>query len=174
MCLKNNYDTRLLHRNLAFPLPKALADVKEPNALRVFKEEIAKRFESGFKPVLLFLIKEGYLNYLNDEELNTVLEECVDSKMLSLLYTDSGLRNYQVLEIVINNKFEIVDWIELVDTFFYYREYEKSIETLSNILPLDPSSVLILRRILRKIVVGAGINFSQPNNLGYTTRDPSP
>ena len=37
----NEYDTRILHRNLAFPLLKRLTDVGDPIALRKFKEEIA-------------------------------------------------------------------------------------------------------------------------------------
>ena len=55
---ENQYDTRMLHRNLAFPLLKRLTDVGDPVARRVFKEEIAQRFESGFEPVVKFLIIE--------------------------------------------------------------------------------------------------------------------
>lgn len=45
---ETNYNTKLLHRNLAFPLLKKLTDVGDPIAKRVFKEEIAKRIESRF------------------------------------------------------------------------------------------------------------------------------
>ncbi|GAG91623.1 unnamed protein product, partial [marine sediment metagenome] len=44
---ENNYDTRLLHRNLAFPLLKALVDAGDPKATSAFKEEIALRLVSG-------------------------------------------------------------------------------------------------------------------------------
>lgn len=67
---EQDYDTRLLHSNLAFPLLKKLTYCGDPFAKKVFKEEIAKRLESGFLPVVLYLIKEGYLSYLNAEELN--------------------------------------------------------------------------------------------------------
>ncbi len=70
---EHNYDTRLLHSNLAFPLLKKLTDVGDQIAKRVFKEEIAKRMESGHKSVVTYLISENYLNYLNDEELEIVL-----------------------------------------------------------------------------------------------------
>ena len=40
--VENNYDTRLIHRNLAFPLLKRLTEVGDPSAKRVFREEIAK------------------------------------------------------------------------------------------------------------------------------------
>ena len=42
-----NYDTRILHRNLAFPLLKKLAQVGDPIAKKALKDEIAKRFLSG-------------------------------------------------------------------------------------------------------------------------------
>lgn len=53
---ENNYNTRLLHRNLAFPLLKRLFEVGDPNAIRVFKEEICKRLESGNPVVLQYLL----------------------------------------------------------------------------------------------------------------------
>ena len=65
---ENKYDTRLLHRNLAFPLLKKLSEVGDPNARRIFKEEICKRFESGNSVVLQYLLKENYLKFLNNEE----------------------------------------------------------------------------------------------------------
>lgn len=71
---KFGYDTRLLHRNLAFPLLRALVEAGDPQAKRVFKEEIALRLESGYPNVVLYLINQGYLRYLNEEELDTVLE----------------------------------------------------------------------------------------------------
>jgi len=71
---ENSYNTNLLHRNLAFQLLKALVKAGEPLAKKVFKEEIAVRFESGYPSVVLYLIKEGYLDYLNEEELNTLFE----------------------------------------------------------------------------------------------------
>lgn len=71
---ENGYNTNLLHRSLAFPLLNALRKVGDPLANKVFKEEIALRIESGFPSVILYLINQGYMKYLNNEELNTVLE----------------------------------------------------------------------------------------------------
>ncbi len=44
---ENNYDTQRFCRNLAFPLLKRLTEAGDPQATRTFKDEIAKRFESG-------------------------------------------------------------------------------------------------------------------------------
>jgi hypothetical protein len=66
--VENKYNTRLLHRNLAFPLLKKLSDVGDPNARRIFKEEICKRFESGNSVVIQYLLEENYLTFMNNEE----------------------------------------------------------------------------------------------------------
>ncbi len=65
----HNYDTRLLHRNLAFPLLKKLTEAGDLTAKKVFKEEIAKRYSSGHPSVQEYLKEEGYLNFLSEEEL---------------------------------------------------------------------------------------------------------
>ena len=70
-----DYDTRLLHSNLAFPLLKRLTKVGDPLANKVFKEEIAKRFQSGYIPSIYYLIKQGYLEYINDNEIELVFLE---------------------------------------------------------------------------------------------------
>jgi len=71
---KFGYDTRILHRNLAFPLLKALVNAGDPQAKKVFKEEIAIRLESGYPSVVIYLLSQGYLEYLDKDELDTVLE----------------------------------------------------------------------------------------------------
>ncbi len=70
--VENRYDTRLLHRSLAFPLLRSLADLGDPLAKLRLKEEIVERFRSGFFPVKEFLINEGYLRYFKNEELLTL------------------------------------------------------------------------------------------------------
>jgi hypothetical protein len=66
---ENNYDTRLLHSNLSFPLLKKLYEAGDIVAKRVFKEEIAKRLKSGSYWVQKYLFLEGYKSYLSREEL---------------------------------------------------------------------------------------------------------
>jgi len=73
--VENNYDTRLLHSNLAFPLLKKLSDVGDALAKKVFKEEIGKRFQAGNENTQRFLIKEGYLKYLSKEMILSLIPE---------------------------------------------------------------------------------------------------
>jgi len=68
---ENRYDTRLLHRNLAFPLLNKLAEVGDSLAKVVFKEEIIKRFSSGERTVMQFLMSKRYFEMLDEEELET-------------------------------------------------------------------------------------------------------
>lgn len=73
--VENNYNTALLHRNLAFPLLKKLTESGDPKARKVFKEEIAKRFSNGRFSVMCYLISGGYLSYLSEEEFETITYE---------------------------------------------------------------------------------------------------
>lgn len=62
-----NYDTRLLHSNLAFPLLKKLYDSGDSVAERVFSDEIIKRLKSGHSSVCRFLEEGGYSKYIDEE-----------------------------------------------------------------------------------------------------------
>ena len=70
--VENNYDTRVLHSNISFPLLKELTKAGDPDAKRVLKEEIGKRYMSGYYPVKKYLRIQGYLNYLNKDELAAI------------------------------------------------------------------------------------------------------
>ena len=71
---ENDYDTRLLHSNLAFPLLKKLSEVGDPIAQKVLKDEIIKRYTNGTNTTRKFLIIEGFLGFLPlDERLNLLL-----------------------------------------------------------------------------------------------------
>ncbi|MFX1396904.1 MAG: leucine-rich repeat domain-containing protein [Promethearchaeota archaeon] len=72
---ENNYDTRLLHSNLSFPLLKRLTEVGDSKAKRVFKCEIGKRLASGYSSVVRFLKEEKYLDYLTEEEIVVALSQ---------------------------------------------------------------------------------------------------
>lgn len=69
-----DYDARLLHSNLAFPLLRELTKFGDPQAKKVFKDEIFKRFSSGFFVTQQFLIENRYLDYLTSEERETLLK----------------------------------------------------------------------------------------------------
>jgi len=75
---ENDYDSRLLHSNLAFPLLKKLTGLGDPTAKKRFKEEIGTRYFSGVESVRIFLEEEGYLEYLNKDEIWSFINSGVD------------------------------------------------------------------------------------------------
>ncbi len=72
---ENNYDSRILHSNLAFPLLKALENAGDRLAKKVFKEEIAQRLSSGYPSVVKHIINQGYLNDFTKEERNALVND---------------------------------------------------------------------------------------------------
>jgi hypothetical protein len=88
---ENRYDTRLLHSNLAFPLLKRLTEVGDPRAKRVFKEEVARRIQENVPAVTKYLIKEGYVDYLNDNELEAIEVDWVELNDQKIIVPDNTL-----------------------------------------------------------------------------------
>ena len=79
---EQDYDTRFIHSNLAFPLLKKLTEVGDQKARRIFKDEIGKRFEMGPDSVRQFLALEGYMDFLSREEIWSVIPNQAEVKIL--------------------------------------------------------------------------------------------
>ncbi|MHA1457430.1 MAG: leucine-rich repeat domain-containing protein [Promethearchaeota archaeon] len=119
---ENNYDTRLIHSNLAFPLLKKLTESGDPLAQKVFKEEIAQKIKNGSIDTIRFLINNRFHNYLSREEL---FESLLDIKEFYALaeiehynefewvfgrfkkpqeiYPNLGIQNREIIELSLNN-----------------------------------------------------------------------
>ncbi|MHA1294541.1 MAG: hypothetical protein ACTSQJ_18020, partial [Promethearchaeota archaeon] len=86
---KNDYDTKLLHRVIAFPLLKKLVQVEDPIANKVFKQEIEKRFFNCELSVMIYLIQGGYLSIFSPEEKKELYENIefkkIDNQKSSLI-----------------------------------------------------------------------------------------
>lgn len=65
---------RLIDCRLGFPILKRLTELADPKAKRVFKEEIAKRINSNYAPVIRYLLIENYLENFDDEELKSIFD----------------------------------------------------------------------------------------------------
>ena len=78
------YDTNMIHHELAFPLLKALTDTGDHIAKIKFKEEIAKRFGTGYLLVTKYLNIEGYLDYLDEEELLLSVKGALENSLKKL------------------------------------------------------------------------------------------
>jgi hypothetical protein len=111
---ENSYNTRLMDKNLAFPLLKKLTEVGDLLAKKVFKEEIVKRFESGYVPVIKYLLNEGYLDYLSDYELclvidnmgdkiYNIIETLITDDIMSIINNNSSMIELSILERLYSN-----------------------------------------------------------------------
>ncbi len=98
--VEHDYDTRLLHRNLAFPLLKELANAGNIKAKQAIREEIATRMESGDLKVNLYLLEENYIKYLEQEEQELLFynsNKNLREKIKSALKGENSSRNYAML-----------------------------------------------------------------------------
>ncbi len=91
---ENDYDTRLLHSNLSFPLLRKLTKIGDAKALKVFKEEIAQRFVSGYIPVMKYLFTEKYVDCMTPEEFEVILNE-LDYNTLDLNLLLENIGDYR-------------------------------------------------------------------------------
>lgn len=89
---ENNYNTNLIHSNLAFPMLKKLTEIGDKLAKIVFKQEIIKRLEDGFDPTIWFLEDKGYLDYLTHHELIMGLLHPVDTNVLFQIESENNIK----------------------------------------------------------------------------------
>ena len=132
----SGYDTRVLHSNLSFPLLKKLSDVGDLKASRAFKEEIAKRFTSGHYSVMCYLLERGYLDYLTDEELDTVMESVNNMKFWKNLGT------YYAQKIKYKKKWQSKITLEKSHGYIH-----RALKALKNALENNPKDPSIWRHI---------------------------
>ena len=131
---ENNYDTRLLHSNLAFPLLKRLTEVGDNQAKNVFNEEIVKRLRSGVFNTFLFLFETEYISYLSKDE-------------KELVFLDSNPKLEKEIKIASN----IVEYIvekdeELFQSVFISLEVLKHLENIG-----DPQAKRLFRQYLNSL-----------------------
>ena len=88
---ENNYDSRLLHRNLAFPLLKKLAYSGDLLAKQRFKEEIIIRYMMGKGDIKGFLYEE-YFSYLTTEDIINGLMKPNEANLLIKIINNSSRR----------------------------------------------------------------------------------
>jgi len=126
----HDYDTRLLHSNLAFPLLKELAEIGDPVAKKMFKEEIAKRFESGYPTVVAYILQEHLLDYLNREERSILIEQCFPL-ILAAIEKLSGYAQFDVYYNLLeeSNETELLEEnfssiLELIKNISYEHQYD--------------------------------------------------
>lgn len=110
---ENDYNSSVIHSNLAFPLLKELTKAGDKLAALVFKEEVAKRFERSNIKLKQFLLNNSYLDYLNKDELSILLVQSKSNLIKSATnqlkeYLKSALINYREIK-------ELIDLLLFID-----------------------------------------------------------
>ncbi len=155
---ENEYNTKLLHSNLAFPLLKRLTEVGDPIANRTFREEIAKRFKNGNPSVITYLDREGYLEYLSNEELTSIFEGFDYTKITNL--------NYKV-------KFPLLTKLIRLKVPLIMRVFKEQVINqfksgkLSDLIYLNDEGYLKYLSKEELILIFEGFDFTKITNLDY-------
>lgn len=179
--VENDYNTRLIHRNLAFPLLKKLYEIGDPIARKVFKEEISKRLSSLNPLVIEYLFMEGYVDCLNEDEIKSIFD---NETLIKLLYSDWNydffekiIKNYtfEVYKIIRNEfKHLINENLELAVKLLYSKNYIKLFENRTQFWEILNTEGKILQKIENKIISHnkKKLNFKLCNNLDYDGIEP--
>lgn len=77
--VENQYTTNLLTDDFSFSLLKSLVDAGDISANQVFEKEIIKRLESDYKRSIYFLIENGYLKHLSENNLTKQVARLYDN-----------------------------------------------------------------------------------------------
>ncbi|MHA1641513.1 MAG: leucine-rich repeat domain-containing protein [Promethearchaeota archaeon] len=93
---ENDYNTSLLHSNISFPLLKELTEAGDLLARRVFKDEVARRYDTGVESVRTFLEKGGYLKFLTKEEFYSLIDSSSEYEALKYLEREFDVKRYEV------------------------------------------------------------------------------
>ena len=140
--VENNYDTCLLHRNLAFPLLTKLSKVGDPIAQDVLAQEIIERFKSGSTTVQLYLIINYYLRLLKTEDIEDLLPYIVDKRVLSCLGVYFELEKDLISEIKVLNllvKMDLINYeylMVLANRYIKIKDIRMAILVMRKILML--------------------------------------
>lgn len=73
--VENNYDSRLLHSNLALPLLNRLAETGDSLSRKVLRKEILERLGSSENTVVFSLLQGNYLQHFSEEERIIIFED---------------------------------------------------------------------------------------------------
>ena len=143
---ENDYDTRLLHRNLAFPLLIKLTEEGDPLAKKVFNNEVIKRIEIGNKNVIKFLILERYIDHLEFEELEVLMDYQPFIDSFNSLLEEEFLTVYMKALDKHGMKFQ------------FFRKNEKAFPVDFILQRLRKKAPDLLKKLLEKIIINTSYN----------------
>ncbi len=150
--VENDYNTDILHRNLAFPLLKILSKKGDKIAKQRFKEEIARRYKNGSYSVQAYLFEEGYLSFLSKEELLDGILSPSDAEFMEKVM--KSRENYSLIPC-----FDLIRDLDRGNRFFFSIENGKIKEVevvINDFLQFIPHEIEDLEKIYRLDIIITG------------------
>jgi len=138
--VENNYDTCLLHKNLAFPLLFKLVSVGDLVAKEAIIPEIVERFKSRATAVQIFLVQRGYLVFVGDDLVEDLFQFVVDKQVLFCLAGYFERSQNLPLEIKALSRLVQTDSINYLNNMVLANRYVKNSDTRN--------AILVFRKIL--------------------------
>jgi len=154
--VENGYDSRLLHRNLAFPLLKKLVAVGDAKAKKIFSQEVTKRFKSKSTTVQKFLVLGKHLAHLKRSILRDLVDYTDDKEVLELLSARFSDKNDFSNNLKTLKRLLLIDPIHrkahLVLAFIYLKRNRLAkaktvLKDLLQLYPKDDEAVQLLAQI---------------------------
>ncbi|MFX1366522.1 MAG: tetratricopeptide repeat protein [Promethearchaeota archaeon] len=149
--VEHNYNPRLLHSNLAFPLLNVLTDAGDPIAKEVFKQEIKLRFESFNPSTQQCLIEIGYLDYFNHEEREELFKLILDENIwikfgYNYLNADRLVKALDSFHRAINiNPINLESLLGIAQVYIRKCENDRALQIYKEILGYYPENPKALR-----------------------------
>ena len=145
-----NYNPRLLHSNLAYPLLEAITDAGDPIAKEVFKQETRLRFESFNFSTQQYLLENGYLNYFNKEERKELFKLILDVNIwinCGYNYLDANKKR-KALESFLHarniNPINLDALLGIAQVYVRIKEYDRALQIYNEILEYYPENLKAL------------------------------
>ena len=145
-----DYDSRLLHSNLAFPLLKAITDAGDSMAKEEFKREIKIRIESFNPATQQHLIENGYLNYFNKGERDELFKLILDENIwinCGYNYLNANKKR-KALESFLHarniNPINLNALLGIAQVYVRIKEYDRAVKIYNEILEYYPENLKAL------------------------------
>lgn len=135
--IEQDYDTRLLHSNIAFPLLKRLADIGDSKALKMLKIEIIERFAEGSPSTREYLIESEFIDFLSEEEIRGVLKidevnalYSIEEELTTVFKMARNLEELRSLELIEDSLY-LIEGAHIVGVRYYLPSEARIPENIS-------------------------------------------
>ena len=146
---ENNYDTRLLHSNLAFPLLKKLVEKGDIVAEKHFKEEVAERIMSGNFNVIDFLVEGEYLDNFDSDELRSIIESPNFKMLETSLKTFNDKGSGEFPSYFVNGFMALQCLTDRIKSGYYYEYIENKFDEFLKNGSLEYLSIIVREDFIR-------------------------